>query len=58
MTVISPELLFLPDTCCLPGKEASLLNETCRMITEALRRPPLVERLINPTANVIALRRL
>jgi hypothetical protein len=41
----------------LPGREAAELNALCRAIVELVRQPPLVERLINPTAKVIALRR-
>jgi hypothetical protein len=42
----------------LPGREMAALNELCRQIVELVRRPPLAERLlVNPTDNVIALRR-
>jgi hypothetical protein len=58
MPPIDHALLFARDAC-LPGREAATLNELCRAIVAALRRPSpkaLVERLV-PTDNVIALRR-
>jgi hypothetical protein len=44
-----------------PGREQATLNELCRAIVELVRQPPsptaLVEHIVNPTDNVIVLRR-